>query len=79
MTSSDHLCLLETACGCRKWIRLPRVVPEIRLPLMYPIGVADMIDGPVVSAQAVTAARRFILYRDRRKGSRVYVHYREVR
>lgn len=79
MTLSGHLCLIETACGCRKWIRLPRPVPELRLPLMYPIGVADMIDGPVVSASTVIAARRFILATEHRRGRRRYFRYREVR
>ena len=79
MTLSGYLCLMETACGCRKWLRIPRPVPELRLPILYPIGVAAMIDGPGVSDRAPTGARRFINLGYRAKGSRRYFHFREIK
>lgn len=76
MKLSGYLCLLETACGCRRYLRLPKPVPELRLPLMFPIAVLG--DPKTISDPPVMGARRFINTGKRRRGRRWYFYFREV-
>lgn len=78
MTLSGYLCLLETACGCQRWMRVPKPLPELRMALMYPLKF-NYGESPSISDVQPVAARRFINIGRQSRGKRHYFLFREVR